>query len=105
MAGGLMENMGFMKNILIENGFNKRKVVSSLNNESMVCRFCGSRDVRYSKFLCFGKIQGKVFHYKLICNSCNKQYYIKRAKQIYDIIKFQNWEKSKNFKIYEQKIK
>lgn len=93
-----------MKNILIENGFNRRRAAASLGNESMVCRFCGSRDVKYSKVLGFGPIAGKVIHYKLICNSCGRQYHIKKTKQIYDIVKFQNWEKSESFVNNESKL-
>lgn len=86
-----------MKQLLIENKFNRKLAAASLGNESMVCRYCGSSDVKYSKSMGFGEIAGKVFHYKLICNSCGKRYHVKRTKQIYDIVKFQNWEKSKSF--------
>ena len=98
MVGALMEkHMGLMKNVLIENKFNRKLAAASLGNESMICRYCGSRDVKYFKSMGFGKIAGKIFHYKLICNSCGKRYHVKRTKQIYDIVKFQNWEKSKSF--------
>ena len=54
------------------------------------CKFCGSFELSFQKWV-FVERKHKVFHYKAVCNSCKKTYFVKRSKKVYQIVKNQNW--------------
>ena len=45
----------------------------------------------------WGPIMGKVYHYKVDCDSCGTSYNTKRTKEVYEKVKDQSWILSKNY--------
>lgn len=62
---------------------------------SIKCRFCGSINLIFEKWVHNGKIQGTTFHYKAICHDCRKSYHIERCKEVFDAVKDQEWKTKK----------
>ena len=64
----------------------------------MLCRNCDSSNLKYEKWIHYGRKQGKTFHYKVICLNCGKRYHVKRSKRIYEKVKWENWRYKNDFK-------
>ncbi len=62
------------------------------------CRHWKSSDIYYTKTMGFGKSMGKVYHYKLICNECEKSYFVKKDKHVYEQVKDLPWDYTKSYK-------
>ena len=63
----------------------------------MKCRYCNSENITFFKRIHIGKIV-KQFHYGVKCLDCRKKYKVERTKEIYEKVKDQKWEYSKNAK-------
>lgn len=64
----------------------------------IICRECDSSNVKLSKHIGWGPRVGNVYHYKLHCEDCGVTYFTPRTKEVYEQVKDQSWEYSKNFK-------
>lgn len=60
---------------------------------STICDKCGSLDLKFSKLLGLGYIG-----YKAECRDCGRKRHIARTKEVFEIVKDQQWIKSKELK-------
>lgn len=67
-------------------------------DQTIYCRFCGSDYASFTKIIGYGNKMGKVFHFKRKCNICRKEYMVKKNKYVFDMVKNDNWIKTKSFK-------
>jgi hypothetical protein len=68
------------------------------NINTMKCKFCESEDLIFKKLIGLDH-DGKtpIFQYWAYCNNCHKSFSPKRNRQIFDIVKDQEWKLSKRF--------
>lgn len=97
--------MGFFNDISLLPKIEQKKYLETKTTNYLekkeditICRHCKSSNTEFIKTLGFGKKQGNVYHYKLICEDCGKTYHVKRCKEVFDKVKDSKWIYSKNAK-------
>jgi superfamily II helicase len=103
--------MGFMKQLMVENGLNAsiankqlrklEKKVQTEKEKKALCSICGSDDVSYEKIVMSGKDR-LLYHYRQICLSCGKKCYVKRNKEVYELVKNKPWRLSKKLRTFNK---
>ena len=78
--------MGFFKT------FGEEKEIVKL-----LCRFCDSNKVKYTKHIGWGEKEKIVYHYKAHCKDCKKTWYVKRTKEVFEKVEKKSWIKSKAY--------
>ena len=76
--------------------FKENKEKEEEEEEDGICRHCLSNNVDYTKTMGWGAKMGKVYHYKLICNTCGKKYFVKRNNYVFNKVKNKSWHYSKS---------
>ncbi|MBP7786168.1 hypothetical protein KA062_02850 [Patescibacteria group bacterium] len=63
-----------------------------------VCRYCGSKKIKWKKVLQCGENAGWSYHYRAKCLECNKSYCVEHNNYAKKITENYNWEVSKTTK-------
>lgn len=61
----------------------------------MKCSNCGSTNFEFSKWITWGEVCGKGFHYRCKCLNCRRSYGIERNRENFELVKDLKWKISK----------